>query len=74
MSKLPILIGQEVIKILSKIGFEVVRQRGSHVYLRHPDGRTTTVPIHKGRDLDRGLLRKIIRDASISRDEFLDIA
>jgi predicted RNA binding protein YcfA (HicA-like mRNA interferase family) len=73
MSKLPVLSGQEVIKILSKIGFEAVRQKGSHVYLRHPDGRTTTVPIHRGHDLDRGLLRKIIRDADISRDEFLDI-
>jgi len=58
---------------LSKIGFEVVRQKGSHVYLRHADGRATVVPIHKGRDIDRGLLRKIIRDAKISRDEFLDI-
>ncbi|MBC8456687.1 MAG: type II toxin-antitoxin system HicA family toxin [Deltaproteobacteria bacterium] len=73
MSKLPILSGREVIKILSKIGFEVVRQRGSHVYLRYADGRATVVPIHKGRDIDRGLLRKVIRDAKISRDEFLDI-
>ncbi len=60
MSKLPVLSGREVIKSLNKIGFEVVRQKGSHIYLRHADGRTTTVPIHKGRDLDRGLLRKII--------------
>jgi len=73
MNKLPVLSGQEVIKILRKIGFEVVRQKGSHVYLRHTDGRATVVPIHKGRDIDRGLLRKIIRDAEISRDEFLDI-
>ncbi len=73
MNKLPILSGQEVIKILGKIGFEVVRQKGSHVYLRHPDGRATVVPLHKGRDIDRGLLRKIIRDVQISRDEFLDI-
>jgi len=48
-----------------------MRQSGSHIFLRHKDGRTTVVPNHPGEKLDRGLLNKIIRkDASISREEF----
>jgi len=61
-----------VVKTLQKAGFDVVRQRGSHVFLRHPDGRATVVPIHKGEDLGRGLLRKIIHDAELTREEFLE--
>lgn len=49
MSKLPNLNGEELIKVLENIGFEKVRQKGSHVRLRHADGRATTVPIFKGR-------------------------
>ena len=59
-------------KALQKAGFDVLRQRGSHVFLRHPDGRATVVPIHKGEDLGRGLLRKIIHDAELTREEFLE--
>jgi len=71
MSKLPQLIAVELIKILSKIGFKIMRQEGSHVFLRHNDGRTTVVPNHPGRKLDRGLLNKILRkDVNISREEF----
>ena len=72
MSKLPVLTGEELIKVLEKMGFEKVRQKGSHVRLKHPDGRVTTVPIHKGRDIPKGLLRKIIReDLGLTVDEFL---
>jgi predicted RNA binding protein YcfA (HicA-like mRNA interferase family) len=42
---------KKVIKLLSKIGFEVVRQRGSHVIMKHSDGRVTVVPVHLGEDL-----------------------
>jgi predicted RNA binding protein YcfA (HicA-like mRNA interferase family) len=73
MSKLPILTGLELIKILEGIGFKTVRQKGSHVFLKHQDNRTTIVPIHKGKDVDRSLLRKILRDTEISPDEFKDI-
>ena len=59
-------------KALQKAGFEVVRQRGSHVFLIHPDGRATVVPIHKGEDLGRGILRKIIDDAELTREKFLE--
>lgn len=47
---------EKVIKVLEKVGFSVIRQKGSHVFLRHPDGRTTVVPFHKGEDLGIGLL------------------
>ena len=61
----------ELIKILSKIGFNVIRQSGSHVFLRHVDGRTTIVPNHPGEKLDRGLLNKILKkDIKISREDF----
>ena len=61
----------ELIKILSKIGFNVIRQSGSHVFLRHVDGRTTIVPNHPGEKLDRGLLNKILKkDIKISRADF----
>ena len=73
MSKLPTLKGKELVKILEDMGFKKVRQRGSHVRLKHPDGRVTTVPIHKGRDIPKGLLRKIIReDLGITVEEFLN--
>lgn len=62
---------ERVIKALEKLGFEVARQRGSHVFLKHSDGRATVVPVHKGEDIGRGLLRKIIRDAKLTREEFL---
>lgn len=69
--KLPLLTGKELIRILKKIGFETIRQEGSHVFLRHPDGRTTVVPVHSGEEIDRGLLNKIIKkDLKITREEF----
>ena len=73
MTKLPILRGEEIVKLLQSIGFEKIRQKGNHVYLGHPDGRSTVVPIHKGRDIDRGLLRKIIRDVELSYEEFIQL-
>ncbi|MBI4361342.1 type II toxin-antitoxin system HicA family toxin [Candidatus Micrarchaeota archaeon] len=75
MTKLPLLSAKEVAKILQKIGFRLDRQHGSHMFFKHPDGRTTTVPNHPGDDVDRGLLNKIIRkDLQINRDEFMKYA
>ena len=72
MTKLPLLSGLKLIKILRKMGFIKARQRGSHVFLHHPDGRITVIPVHPGEDLDRGLLNKIVKkDLNISREEFL---
>ena len=70
--KLPRLSGSKVIKILSKQGFEIARQKGSHVFLRHSDGRTTVVPNHN--EIDKGTLREIIRQAGLTRNEFIDLA
>ena len=69
--KLPILQAREIIKVLTRIGFQEVRQKGSHKYFRHEDGRTTVVPVHPGRDIGRGLLREIIKEIGISREDFL---
>jgi predicted RNA binding protein YcfA (HicA-like mRNA interferase family) len=69
--KLKPLPSKQVIQILKRLGFEKVRQRGSHVFFRHPDGRTTIVPIHKGEDIGRGLLQEIIRDTKLTKEEFL---
>ena len=66
------LSSREVVGALRAFGFQEVRQRGSHLVMRHPDGRTTVVPIHSGEEIGRGLLRKIIRDAGVEVEEFLE--
>lgn len=70
MSRFPILKPQRLIKILNKLDFEKIRQEGSHVFLKHPDGRTTVVPLHQGKDIGRGLLRAILNDIKITPKEF----
>jgi predicted RNA binding protein YcfA (HicA-like mRNA interferase family) len=69
MSRLPALTGLGLIKVLRKFGFDVVRTRGSHHFLRHPDGRCTVVPVHRGETVGRGLLAQILKDCEIGRDE-----
>ncbi len=71
MTRLPLVTGQELIALLAPLGFVPERQRGSHVYLAHPDGRTTVVPVHRGEQLGRGLLRAILRDAVQTVDYYL---
>jgi predicted RNA binding protein YcfA (HicA-like mRNA interferase family) len=71
MARLPVLKPREVARILEKMGFVEVRQRGSHKQYRHPDGRCTTVPFHGSRDISPFLLRQIIKDVRLSPDEFL---
>jgi predicted RNA binding protein YcfA (HicA-like mRNA interferase family) len=71
MSKLPVLRPREVVKILQRMGFVEVRQRGSHKQFRHADGRFTTVPMHQGRDISPFLLRKIAEDIKTTVDELL---
>ena len=67
--RLPALPARELITILERHGFVQVRQSGSHAIFRNPEGRTTTVPIHGKRDLGRGLLRRILRDANLTVDD-----
>ena len=65
--KLPILKPEELTKALEKTGFFCSRKsKGSHFRYRHADGRKTTVPVHKGKDIGRGLLRKILKDVDVS--------
>ncbi len=67
-----VISGKELIRLLEKLGFEVIRINGSHHRLKHPDGRVTTVPVHKNEDLPKGLVRKIIReDLEMNFDEFV---
>ncbi len=69
--KLPILSGKEIIKALNKIGFVPVRQRGSHVFMRHPDGRRTVVPIHE--EVNKSTLMDILSQTKLSKDELLKL-
>jgi len=59
-------------KVLLNLGFERVRQKGSHVFYRHSDGRTTTIPHHPGRDLARPLLREILKEIEVTPEQFLE--
>ncbi len=70
MTRLPRLTGLEVIAALAKAGFQVVRVRGSHHFVRHPDGRTTVIPSHAGEILGPGITAKILRDCDLDPDTF----
>ena len=71
MPKLPVVTASEVIKVLEKIGFHTVRQKGSHIRMKHEDSRIVTIPVHKGKTIGKGLLRKILRDAKLTIEEFI---
>lgn len=74
MPRLPSISSRKLIKILKKAGFVHDRTEGSHyIFFRETDKRTVSVPVHKGRDLGRGLLASILRDADISLEEFLQM-
>ena len=71
---LPVVGGKDVIRVLEKVGYVVVRQKGSHVRLiddSNPEHKPITVPLHK--QIDKGLLRAIIRDADMTVDEFVKL-
>ncbi len=69
MTNLPALTGKDLIAALARAGFEVIRIRGSHHYVRHPDGRSTVIPVHAGETIGPGLMAKILKDCEISREE-----
>jgi len=71
LANVPVLKPREVDKILTHLGFELVRQRGSHKQFRHPDGRATTVPHHGSRDISPILLRQIAHDIGLTVDELI---
>lgn len=74
MKKLPSLKAREVAKVLEKLGFELKRQKGSHMVYKHSDGRMCVVPNHPSEYLDRGLLNKLIKkEMRISRKRFFEL-
>lgn len=73
MNRLPMVKGEQVVDALKRAGFSVLRVKGSHHVLGHADGRRTVVPVHKGKDIKRGLLRKIIDDAGLTVDRFISL-
>ncbi len=68
--KMPVVTARIMIHFLEHRGFRQMRQRGSHRFFKHPDGRTATVPHHPGEDLGRGITGKILRDAEVTRGDF----
>jgi len=70
VTRLPRVTGAKVVKALGRVGFEVVRVRGSHHRLQHSDGRRTTVPVHRGEAIGPGLLGGILKDVGLTREEF----
>ena len=72
MSHLPSFKAREIIKRLVELGFVSVRQKGSHVFYKHPDGRTTVVPVHAGESVGRRLFSKILSDIKLTPEEFLN--
>ncbi|NLA21854.1 MAG: type II toxin-antitoxin system HicA family toxin [Candidatus Marinimicrobia bacterium] len=73
MSNLPAVTGNRLIKALKKLGFEVVRTKGSHRFLKHPDGRCTVVSTHAGENIGRGLMAQIMRDCEITAEDLKKI-
>ncbi len=70
MTRLAGVTGRQVISALRKTGFEIIRIKGSHHFLRHPDGRCVVVPVHRGEAIGPGLMAKILRDCDLGHDEF----
>ena len=72
MSQLGNISASMTMKFLEGKGFWKSRQKGSHVFFRHSDGRTATVPDHKGEDLGKGMVSKILRDMEVDKEELLE--
>ena len=71
MSRLPVCSGADAVKAFRQIGYEVDHQTGSHIILRHPSQRRLTVPNH--RELAKGTLRSLIREAGLTKEQFTDL-
>ena len=73
MTKLITISGKEMCKLLEKIGFDKIYGKGSHVRFKHPDGRRTVVPVHGNEDLGKGLLRQILKQINLSKEEYEEL-
>ena len=67
------MTGAHVVRSLEKVGFSAIRRRGSHVVMRHPDGRLTVVPVHGNEMIGAGLMSKIQKDVGLGREPFIDL-
>ena len=70
MTSIPSLTGKKLLSVLKKAGFELLRVKGSHHFIHHPDGRSTVVPVHSGEAIGPGLFAKILRDCDLDRKQF----
>ena len=70
MTRITVIPSKKMVAILLRLGFEFDRQRGSHAYYKHPDGRAVIVPMHAGEDLGKGLIREILRSIDLSVEEY----
>ena len=73
MPKLPVIKARELLKSLNKLGFYKHHQVGSHIQLKHVDGRRTTIPYHPNQEIRRGTLKAIIYDLDMTVEEFVRI-
>jgi predicted RNA binding protein YcfA (HicA-like mRNA interferase family) len=73
MARLPRITGKELIAALRRVGFETIRVKGSHHFVRHHDGRATVVPVHAGDTIGPGLLNSILADVRLTRDELIEL-
>ena len=69
MTSFPSLTGKDLLLALKKVGFSLVRVRGSHHFIQHTDGRSTVVPVHGSETIGPGLISKILRDCELSREQ-----
>ncbi len=72
MDRIRTITAKLMINFLHSLGFSQIRQKGSHKFFKHPDGKTVTVPDHKGEDLGRGITNKILKDIEVTKDDFLN--
>ncbi len=70
MTRLALVSGKQMCKILEKLGFEKVHQVGSHARYVHSDGRKTVISLHANEDISRGLLREVLRQISLTPEEY----
>jgi predicted RNA binding protein YcfA (HicA-like mRNA interferase family) len=73
MSNRPAWSGKDLVKALRSFGFEDVRIRGSHHFLKHPDGRATVIPVHTNESIGPGLFSKILRECELTREEIAKV-
>jgi predicted RNA binding protein YcfA (HicA-like mRNA interferase family) len=70
VTRLTLLTAADLARLLGELGFEFIRQKGSHAFFRHPDGRATVIPVHRGETIRRGLLRSILRDIDLTPTDY----